>query len=488
MRRRAASIRVRIVLGYLVLLTTALTIAVVVTRQVQINRVERDIETEQLREVEEISLLAGDGRNPDTGEPFGNDVAAIFDVFLDRNIPLDDEDYYTLVDGQEYEPSKLAPDLYAVAELMEVWRAVGESTITRLETEFGEVWSLAVPVTDGDGNVLGVFAVVSFPDDDQSEVDQVVRVIIFAGAIVLMITSVLAWSLAGRVLRPVRELTATARGITDSDLSGRIPTVGHDELAELGTTFNAMVDRLELGFQSQRDFLDDVAHELRTPITIARGHLEVFGDDPVERAETVDVVSDELDRMSRYVSELLLLAKSERTDFLTLGPVDLGDLAGTLMQRVTALAPRRWTLDHAPTPGTVAVVADQERLEQAIVNLAANAVQHSAEGDEIGIGIGVQPHGRWYRLSVRDTGNGIDPDVVPTLFRRYSRGASNRASRPEGMGIGLSIVDAIARAHRGMASAASVPGRGATVTLTLPSDPDSTDPGELPPPDGDMTT
>ncbi|MDQ3351588.1 MAG: ATP-binding protein, partial [Actinomycetota bacterium] len=479
-------IRVRIVLGYLVLLTTALTIAVVVTRQVQINRVERDIETEQLREVEEISLLAGDGRNPDTGEPFGNDVAAIFDVFLDRNIPLDDEDYYTLVDGREYEPTKLAPDLYAVAELMAVWRAIDESTITRLETEFGEVWSLAVPVTDGDGNVLGVFAVVSFPDDDQSEVDQVVRVIIFAGVIVLMITSVLAWSLAGRVLRPVRELTATARGITDSDLSGRIPTVGHDELAELGTTFNAMVDRLELGFQSQRDFLDDVAHELRTPITIARGHLEVFGDDPVERAKTIDVVSDELDRMSRYVSELLLLAKSERTDFLTLGPVDLGDLAGTLMQRVTALAPRRWTLDHAPTPGTVAVVADQERLEQAIVNLAANAVQHTADGDEIGIG--VQPHGRWYRLSVRDTGEGIDPDVVPTLFRRYSRGASNRTIRPEGMGIGLSIVDAIARAHRGMASAVSVPGHGATVTLTLPSDPDSTEPGELPPPDGDMTT
>ena len=155
-----------------------------------------------------------------------------------------------------------------------------------------------------------MFVVAFFPDADQAEIAQVIRVAALIGLAVLAVSSVLAWTLAGRVLSPVREMTRTARRITGSDLSARIPVEGHDELAELGHTFNDMVERVEEGFRAQRRFLDDVAHELRTPITIARGHLEFLGDDPVERAETIEIVTEELDRMSRYVGELLLLAKA----------------------------------------------------------------------------------------------------------------------------------------------------------------------------------
>jgi HAMP domain-containing protein len=168
---------------------------------------------------------------------------------------------------------------------------------------------------------------------------------------VLVLASVAAWSLAGRVLRPVAQLTDTALQITETDLSARIPVEGDDELARLGHTINSMLDRLETAVVSQRSFLNDIAHDLRTPITVVRGHLEVLGDDPHERQETLELVTEELDRMGRFVSDLLVLAKAEQPDFLRVGLVDLGEWAGDLLSRVESLADRRFVLDPVPSPG-----------------------------------------------------------------------------------------------------------------------------------------
>ena len=473
-RRALAGIRARIVVGYVLLMTVGLVVAVLVTRQVQLARVDREIEREQAQEVEELRRLAT-GRNPTTGQPFGHDVSAILQTFLDRNVPSDDEAFYGVVAGEQPLSSTAAPDLFGDPQFMTAaWVMAPTSWTTESDARWasgpardervGEVRALAVPLMVGDAPG-GTFVVASFPADDQREVADLVRVISFAGAAVLVLTTALAWSLAGRVLRPVRELTATARRITESDLSARIPVDGHDELAELGDTFNDMVERLDHSFTSQRRFLDDVAHELRTPITIARGHLEVLGDEPEERAETVAIVTDELDRMGRYVSDLLLLAKAEQPDFLVTAPIDLGELALDLHQRLGGLAPRTWVLDAAPPVGLVTIVADRERLEQAVLNLATNAVQHTHDGDEIGLAISAA--GRVARLSVRDTGPGVDPAVAGALFDRYARAATSRTSRPDGAGIGLSIVDAIARAHGGQASVESAPGAGATFTVTI---------------------
>ncbi len=467
-RRFTSSIRSRIVVGYMVLMTVGLAVAVLVTRHVQLEREDRKIEQEQAQEIEELRLLAG-GIDPETGVAFGGDAARIFDVFLSRNVPDEDEGFYTIIDGAGYLYSPGSPNLFTDPQFESRWAAAASGparwTTSTDVGDAGEVRSLAVPLEGADG-VAGVFVVANFPDDDQAEVTQVVRVITYAGLGVLVVTSALAWSLAGRVLRPVRELSQAARSITESDQSARIPVEGHDELAELGDTFNEMVGRLEAGFEIQRRFLDDIAHELRTPITIARGHLEFLGDDPAERAETVAVVTDELDRMGRYVSDLLLLAKAERPDFLVFQPVDIGELAADVHQRARALGPREWVLDAAPRPGVFALPADPDRLSQALVNLAANAVQHTAEGDEIGIGVA---HRNGYvELWVRDTGPGIDPSVVETIFDRFSRGANSRTRRPEGTGLGLSIVEAIARAHGGAADVESRPGHGARFRLRIP--------------------
>src|SRR5690606_24214532 len=134
------------------------------------------------------------------------------------------------------------------------WRTIDEPTRLVLDTTAGEARTLAVPMR-ANGEVRGVFVVASFPREALEDLDATLRSIAVTTGVVFLVAAAGAWTLAGRVLRPVRELTATARRISHSDLSARIPVEGHDELAELGRTFNEMVDRVESGTRSQRQFL-----------------------------------------------------------------------------------------------------------------------------------------------------------------------------------------------------------------------------------------
>ncbi len=469
--RRSLGIRARIVVGYVALLAAALAISAIVTRQVSMARLDREVDRSLSQEIDELQRLAT-GTDPATGEPFGENVAAIFDTFLTRSVPADVEAFYTFVGGEPYLRSFGAPaDLFRDPYLLVAWTTSAEPRIATDNTTAGRTRSLAVPMMSG-SEVLGTFVVVYFPQSQRDEINQNMRIVALAGAIVIVASAFVAWSLAGRVLRPVRELTSTAQAISETDLSARIPVEGGDELAELGHTFNEMLDRVESGFEQQRRFLDDVAHELRTPITIAQGHLDLLGDDPADREETVAVVTDELERMSRYVTDLLLLAKSERPDFLRLEPIDLGEFAPATLRKLTALADREWVLDEAPDAGTTVIEGDPGRLEQAMLNLATNAVQHTRAGDVIALGASVDP---WRepsaRLWVRDTGTGIDAKAAAELFKRAARGATSRTARPDGMGIGLTIVDAIVRAHRGRIDVEGHPGGGARFEITIPIHP-----------------
>ena len=466
--RPRVGIRARVVIGYVALLAASLAISAMVTRQMLHARLDREIGRSLAQEVEELRLLA-EGTDPDSGEPFGDDAEAILETFLSRSVPADDEAFYTLLDGEPFLRSFDAPaELFDDETLIDRWTESSDPREMAQTTTEGDIQWLAVPLSSGT-DVLGTFVVVHFPDAEREAISQNLRIVLIAGAVVLVASGALAWSLAGRVLRPVRELTETAHEISDSDLSARIPVDGTDELAELGRTFNAMLDRLESGFDQQRKFLDDVAHELRTPITIAQGHLDLLGGDRAEREETTEIITDELDRMSRYVSDLLLLAKAERADFLHPGPVDLGEFTANMLRTLTPLADRDWQLDQSPPPGHTMVVADQRRLSQALLNLASNAVDHTDTGDTIAVGASIDDaRPSAVRLWIRDSGSGIDPSLASSLFDRHARGATSRTTRPEGLGIGLSIVDAIARAHGGRVRVESTPGSGARFEITFP--------------------
>ncbi len=304
--------------------------------------------------------------------------------------------------------------------------------------------------------------------------DQALQVAAAAAIGVLIVGTIVAFFAAGRVLAPLGQLTETARQITESDLTRRIEVHGYDELAEQARTFNAMLERLEAAFESQRSLIRDVGHELRTPITIVRGNLEFLDadEDPEERRETIELVTDELDRITRLVDELLLLARSERPDFLELETVNLGTLSDELLAKASALGARDWRLESR---GAGMIVADRQRLTQAVMSLAQNAVQQTSDGDPIELGT-ENRDGR-ARLWVRDWGPGIAPEEQSQVFERFARGRDGRGY--EGTGLGLAIVKAIAEAHGGTVELTSRPGAGARFTIAVPVDQDASAPPTL---------
>jgi signal transduction histidine kinase len=173
--------------------------------------------------------------------------------------------------------------------------------------------------------------------------------------------------------------------------------------------------------------------------------------------------------MSRFVDDLLLLARAERPDFLEYETVDVEELSRELLAKATGLGEREWTLE---TAGRGIIVADRQRLTQAVMNLADNAVRHTEEGDEITLGSSVNAHEA--RLWVRDSGPGVDPSEREAIFERLSRGRTAHRTY-EGTGLGLAIVRAIAEAHGGRAELASDPGAGALFTVIVPVDPQPTE-------------
>jgi two-component system, OmpR family, sensor kinase len=460
-----SSARARILASYLILLLFSTAVGTIVLREVLLARAGERVDDALVQEIEEFRQLADIGQNPETAQPFGDDVGAIFDVFLVRNVPAEAEAFYTYVDGQFYDAS-YAPSLEErrlgqIEDLASISAARRGEFEHEDETRFRYV---AVPVEDTQGRPRGVFAVVIDLSDELDEVNEALQIAVGVNIGVLILASMLAWVIAGRVLQPLRLLRDTSRSISESDLTQRLPVEGEDELADLARTFNEMLDRLEEAFASQKSFISDAGHELRTPITIIRGHLDVMGDDPEERRETLDLVRDELDRMSRLVNDLLLLAKATRPDFLQPETVDLDDLTRELFAKASALAQRDWRLSSV---GTGRIVADRQRVTQAVMNLSQNAVTHTLSGDAVELGSELR-NGR-VRLWVKDTGPGVPEHEQARIFERFVR--LDRAPAGEGAGLGLAITRAVAEAHGGRVELDSRPGGGARFTVIIPTEP-----------------
>ncbi len=468
-RRALSSVRTRIVGTFVILLLFATAMSVLAIRQVLLERLDQRIQATLEQEVDEFSKLAARGRDPETGEFFeGNSLEGLLTTYLSRNVPAEGEEVLVFngsrfVDSVQSARSAVSP-LESDAALVEHFGSLEQGEHGEVETPGGPARYIARPITFPDSDrAAGRFVVANFISGEREEVDEAVLIVAIVGACVLAFGSVLAFLAAGRVLKPVRDLDDTARSITETDLTRRIAAGGHDELAELSRTFNSMLDRLESAFDSQREFLRDAGHELRTPITIVRGHLELLGDDPVERRQTIELVTDELDRMSRFVADLSLLAKAQRPDFLRLETVDLHGFSDELLSKASALAPRDWQLE-ARAAGVV--VADRQRLTEAVMNLAENAAAQTEAGDRIRLGTGVDAC--WAYLWVADEGAGIPAAHHESIFQRFNRGsASNRYT---GSGLGLAIVRAIAESHRGGVALESKPGAGARFTIRFPVD------------------
>jgi two-component system, OmpR family, sensor kinase len=458
-----SSLRTRILVWFIGLLALATLASVVVTREVLHLRIDERIDDDLVQESRELRRLAN-GNDPETGRPFAGSAERIFEAYLERNVASRNEALITFVDGRPFLRSRQVVPyrLDTDPALVDRWAHVTEPDRDSVETPAGRVEYLAVPLKTGE-RTAGVFVAAIFRERALADADAIVRAAGAVGLAILLLGSLLAWRLADRVLTPVTELTTTARAITETDLSRRIPVRGRDEIAQLAATANEMLERLEDAFAAQRRFVDDAGHELKTPLTIVRGHLELLEDDPDQRRETLALVVDELDRMSRIVDDLLLLAKREQPDFLDLTTVEVGMLTDELEAKVSALSEGEWVV---ASRGRGVIVADRQRLTQAVVQLAQNAVRHGGRSGPLELGSAVVDGEA--RLWVRDRGPGIALADQSRVFERFRRGTGE--PREEGAGLGLAIVKAIAEAHHGRMELDSLPGSGATFTIVVPVD------------------
>lgn len=465
LRAWTGSIRTRVLAVLIGLLLLSSSTAVLLLRTSLLDDLDGEVEQSLLREAEEFLRLSR-GDDPRTGRPLEGDVQALFDAYFAREVADEGETLLAYLDGELYE-ARRSQDAASVDELgpaVRYWLSLDEREQGSLDTAQGEARYVALPLTGTDAD--GLFVVANFPDFERDEIEAAVRAQILAQLTALTGASLLALGLSGRILRPLRELASTARQISDTDLSRRIPVSRRDEASQIAAAFNDMLGRLENAFTAQREFLHDTSHELRTPLTVIRGHVELLDLDvtPEERAETVALVLDEIDRMNRIVNDLFLLARADQPDFLQLRPVDLCQVAETAWRRAGALADRDWRFR---SDGEVAVVADDQRLVQALLQLADNATRYTGPGQVIEFGVSGDRAGG--RLWVCDEGRGVPPEVAAHVFRRRQQGADGVPST--GAGLGLAIVDAIARAHGGGVRLVEHTGPGAWFEVTVPHRP-----------------
>jgi signal transduction histidine kinase len=473
--------RTRILLWYLLLMSFFVVVSLPLMRQFVFAEVNARVR-EDLEEDKELFLRFLEN-DPEAREQLGIDSAklsekfvipptnqqqfkALVELYLSRRLLEDDSFLMAFVDGLFYRssPKALPNDLQPGSDFIQPWTIAtetlrGEQIVSN--PDVGSILYLVEPITIN-GQQVGTFVVAHTTAGERREAVDALLIIFKVMMMMLVIALLLAWFAAGKVLAPLRMLATTAHAISDTDLTQRIPVKGRGEMAELANTFNDMMDRLETAFATQRNFINDAGHELRTPITIIRGHLEVMGDEPEEQQETLALVLDELERMSRFVEDLLLLAKAERPDFLQLETIDLTSFTEDLFAKATALADRNW---HLESIAKGRLVGDRQRITEAVMNLAQNATQHTTITDSIFLGTTITRH--QVSFFVRDTGEGVALEDQERIFERFARSTKSRR-RSEGAGLGLSIVQAIVEAHGGQAYLRSQPGTGATFTLVFP--------------------
>lgn len=459
--------RTQIIAWVLLLVLAALGVVTFVTWRLLVRATDARMDSALRFEVQEFTELTEPGVNPRTGEPFAG-VEEVIREAIAYNIARPNEKFLGYVDGRYRTQSRQEPGTPEVlahdAVFAERVATVTEPAQGRYRhDEVGEVRYLAIPVGLNGDPARGVIVAAYLGDAEREAANDAARLMLIVGSVTMLGAAAAAWLLAGRILRPLRDVADTTRMITDTDLSKRVPSMGNgDELDRLVTTINGMLDRVECGVSAQRRFIDDAGHELRTPITIVRGHLEVLdARDPQDVASTVALVDDELVRMNRMVSDLLLLAHSEQPSFLHPEVVDVGALTQEAFEKVTRLAERDFTLE---TVARVVAVLDPQRITQALVALADNACRFTEDGGWIGVGS--QLSGGWLRFWVSDSGPGVTDEDKARIFERFARGGGRRS---DGAGLGLSIVRAIAVAHGGEVLLDSVRGRGATFTVAIPA-------------------
>ncbi|NNJ12490.1 HAMP domain-containing protein [Chloroflexales bacterium ZM16-3] len=332
------------------------------------------------------------------------------------------------------------------------------------------IQSLVTPLVLKSGKVVGILQISRPLKDVDLTLGMLTVILLGGGAIALMMTAGGAALLSRRALLPIDLVTQTAQGIVRAeDLGQRVPVPPQqDELHRLTVTINELLGRLEGLFNTQQRFVADVSHELRTPLAAMQGNLEILARgacaNPEILEETIGDMRRETARLIRMVNDLLVIAQSDTRRQIRSEPVELDTLMLEVYRELRALA-GAVTL-RIGAEDQVLVAGDRDRLKQALLNLGVNAIQHTAAGGYVTLGL--EQRNGFACLTVADTGEGISEEDLPHIFDRFFRADRSRSRHNGGAGLGLSIVRWVAEAHRGTVTVASIPGRGSTFAIWLP--------------------
>lgn len=424
---------------------------------VQRDRILQEVDEKLLHSLESVRAVAvGAVEAPEDTEaespptPEFENPEAVLQAVLSRVLPDANESSLGLVDGKPRFVSVAEVSFHLEDDPDFIDRVVSEVTDGSIRmgthrSELGHLRYIAIPITVEGSEETGLFVTAIEVNDELGEITTAFQTYAWVAALALIAVGLVGWFVAGRLLRPIRVLRETASRITASDLRERIPVTGNDDVSALTATVNDMLARIEESIRAQGQLLDDVRHELKTPVTIVRGHLELLDEHrPEDVKETRDLVIDELDRMITLIDDIALLASTEVIQ-LRLEPTDVADLMRLIHGKSTAIAGHEWTLNLGGISAGTSAMLDPARITQAVLQLVDNAAKYSPAETEITLGATRLPD--VIRVWVEDTGPGIAPEAQQRIFERFGRADTGRGI--EGSGLGLPIVNAIARAHGG---------------------------------------
>ena len=330
---------------------------------------------------------------------------------------------------------------------------------------------LTSPVEVNDRNIylLQLAAPLSIVD---ANVQHLQLLFLFSIPVVLLLTSLGAYLITRTAFRPLTSMVEISRNISADNLEARLalPKV-NDEVHLLGETLNSMMDRIQSAFKSQRQFVADASHEFRTPLTVMYSELEFaqqrVNDEAVK--ESIRIALAEIDRLAKMTEGMLTLSKLDASDLpLNVTVVRLDELLVECVQLMKGLAAQKQIGLHLHIDEAIEMNADREKIRSAVLNLLDNAVKYSSPGGSVSIAL--LTDGRLSKsvsIKIEDTGSGISGADLPNVFKRFFRGASQRAGSP-GNGLGLAIVEQIVKLHSGKVAVQSVVNQGTTLILDFP--------------------
>jgi two-component system, OmpR family, sensor kinase len=330
---------------------------------------------------------------------------------------------------------------------------------------------LTVPVKDDQGQIVGHIQVGRLMDNFEIFNRVLSRALLISlGAVVASL--IVAAFLTSSLFQPLEDIATVARQITRADdLSRRVPHSSRtDEIGDLARAFNQTLERLERLFRSQQRFLADVSHELRTPLTSVRGNLDLMKRMGEYDQESMIVIQDEMERMSRLLGDLLLLARADTGGLpLRFEPVELDNVLFDVYRQISRID-KPVTVELSEVDQVI-VLGDEDRLKQVILNLVDNSIKYTSPGGSVDLRLSKED-GRAI-LSVIDTGIGIPAEDLPHIFDRFYRVDKARNREQGGSGLGLAIVKWVVQAHGGRIQVESSVGAGTTFLVTLPLAPES---------------